>query len=130
MPWREGVLNATPAPESGFRPRGRQPRTCPLMFQAYQLLLATSALHDLGWLLRDIKPGNVLVSDDDRLEHWLARRYSHRAQPQRLKLADCRACWPSPAVADMACNLERFDGGSFLLEGTAGAWWLGGTARV
>ena len=34
---------------------------------------------------------------------------SSRAQPRRLKLADFGACCPSPAVADMACNLEKLD---------------------
>ena len=47
-------------------------------------------------------------------------RKSSRAQPRRLKLADFGACCPSPAVADMACNLEI----------TAGAWWFGGIAAL
>ena len=42
------------------------------MFQAYELLLAVSVLHNLGWLHRDIKPANVLVDGNGRLEHWLA----------------------------------------------------------
>ncbi|KAE8997459.1 hypothetical protein PR003_g20415 [Phytophthora rubi] len=98
-----------------------------------KLLDAVAALHDLGFAHRDLKPGNVLLSEDDPVEPLLMDFGS--VAPLLVQLRgpmDCRKLWEDAARFSSAAYRapELWDAGAGgaelrVVDGRADVWSLG-----